>query len=136
MNKAGLIVSLGAFFISGALLVVMGYRALASREAVVSGSQTVADPEYQKMPPGAGADWLTGFTLTERSGKLVQWEDLAGKVRVVSFFFSSCPASCLQQNFKTRDLQQSYAGQEIAFVSITCDPDIDTPERLREYAIR
>jgi cytochrome oxidase Cu insertion factor (SCO1/SenC/PrrC family) len=77
---------------------------------------------------------MTSFTLTERSGREIQWKDLDGKVRVVSFFFSSCPANCLQQNQKVGDIQRTYAGKEVVCVSITCDPDIDSPERLREYA--
>jgi protein SCO1 len=132
--KTGLVVSFAAFVISGTLLAVMGYQAWAGRESKAGGSVSVVDAEYQKMPPGANADWLTSFSLTERSGKVVQWDELAGKVRVVSFFFSSCPASCLQQNYKTRDLQQNYAGKNVVFASITCDPDTDTPERLSEYA--
>jgi cytochrome oxidase Cu insertion factor (SCO1/SenC/PrrC family) len=77
---------------------------------------------------------MTGFTLTERSGKEVQWKELEGQVSVTSFFFSSCPALCLQQNQKVREIQRSYQGKDVVFVSITCDPDIDTPTRLREYA--
>ena len=53
---------------------------------------------------------MTGFTLTERSGKPVQWKDLAGKVTVTSFFFSACPATCLQQNQKVREIQQAFRG--------------------------
>ena len=35
-----------------------------------------------------------------------------------------------------RDLARAYAGKDVVFVSITCDPDIDSPERLREYAAK
>jgi protein SCO1 len=141
MNRSGLVISFAAFVISGALLAVMGYRVVANfREASTGaarrGSESVADAEYQQLPPDGQGDWMTGFTLTERSGRAVQWQDLAGKVRVVSFFFSSCPANCLQQNLKVRDLQQTYVGKDVALVSITCDPDIDSPERLREYATK
>ena len=33
-----------------------------------------------------------------------------------------------------REIQQAFTGQDVVCLSITCDPDIDTPERLREYA--
>jgi cytochrome oxidase Cu insertion factor (SCO1/SenC/PrrC family) len=33
-------------------------------------------------------------------------------------------------------LARAYAGQDVVFVAITCDPDTDSPERLREYATR
>jgi cytochrome oxidase Cu insertion factor (SCO1/SenC/PrrC family) len=140
MNRTGLIVSLVAFLLSGALFAAVGYRVVARRTgdpAAGSGVSTpLVDAEYQKIPPDGQTDWMTGFTLTERSGRQIQWSDLAGKVRVVSFFFSSCPATCLQQNTKIGEIQQAYAGRDVAFLSITCDPDIDSPERLREYAAK
>jgi cytochrome oxidase Cu insertion factor (SCO1/SenC/PrrC family) len=138
MNRTGFLASFVAFLISGVLLAVIGYRVVANlRDAGGSGgSQAVVDLEYQKLPADGQGDWMTGFTLTERSGKQVQWQDLAGKVRVASFFFSSCPANCLQQNLKVREIQRTYAGKDVVCVSITCDPDIDSPERLREYALK
>jgi len=102
--------------------------------AVGRGSEATVDAEYQKLPADAEADWMSGFTLTERSGREAQWNDLNGKVRIVSFFFSSCPANCLQQNQKVGEIQRAYVGKNVVSVSITCDPDIDSPERLREYA--
>jgi cytochrome oxidase Cu insertion factor (SCO1/SenC/PrrC family) len=139
MKKIGFVVCVVAFIASGAVMAFAGYRLLANFHearsgAVASGSASEPDLTYQKLPADSSADWLTTFTLTERGGKQVQWEDLGRQVRVVSFFFSSCPANCLQENFKVREIQQAYAGKEVRFVSITCDPDIDTPERLREYA--
>ncbi len=137
--KTKLIFSLVMCLASGVLVALVGYRVIASLRdgqgpVARSGGSSEPDPEYQKLPPDSQSDWMNGFTLTERSGKEVQWKDLEGKVRVTSFFFSSCPANCLQQNLKVRELQQSYQDKDVVFLSITCDPDIDTPERLREYA--
>jgi protein SCO1 len=141
MKRGAFGVLLAAFVASGTLFAVMAYRLAAnyreaSAGAVGRGSASAVDAEYQKLPADSQGDLLDGFTLTERSGRVVQWGDLKGKVRVVSFFFSSCPASCLQQNMKTRDLARAYAGKDVVFVAITCDPDIDSPERLREYATK
>ena len=47
---------------------------------------------------------------------------------MVSFFFSSCPANCFQQNLKVREIQRAYTGKDVVCVSITCDPDIDSPD--------
>jgi len=136
--KTKLLISFSMFLASGVVLAVVGYRVIASlrdaQSVAKNGSSSEPDPEYQKLPPDSSSDWMTGFTLTERSDKEVAWQDLAGKVRITSFFFSSCPANCLQQNLKVREIQQGFQGQDVVFVSITCDPDIDTPERLREYA--
>jgi cytochrome oxidase Cu insertion factor (SCO1/SenC/PrrC family) len=125
---------------SGALFAVTAYKVLGRLRDDSAGHvikiSPAADAAYQVVPPDGQADWMTGFTLTERSGREVQWKDLEGKVRVTSFFFSSCPANCLQENLKIREVQRAYAGQDVAFVSITCDPDMDSPERLREYAAK
>lgn len=139
MNRTGFFVSFVAFLVSGAIFAGVGYRVVWTlhedhRAAKSQGSQAVVDQEYQKLPADSQSEWLGDFTLTERSGREVRWSDLAGKVRVVSFFFSSCPANCLRQNQKVSEVQQAYAGKDLLCVSITCDPDTDSPERLREYA--
>jgi len=72
----------------------------------------------------------------ERSGELVSSEDLLGSPYVVSFFFSTCPSICIQQNQKIKELQEEFDGQPVRFVAISVDPERDTPEQLREYAAR
>jgi protein SCO1 len=139
MSRGAFGVLFAAFVASGVLFAVMAYRLVANSSAAATshGSHSALDSDYQKLPEGSqSGELLEGFTLTERSGRTVEWDDLQGKVRVVIFFFSSCPASCLQQNMKTRDLARGYAGQDVVFLAITCDPDIDSPERLREYATK
>src|SRR2546421_309631 len=138
MNRRAFFISFAAFLVSGAIFAGVGYRVVSTlREgraaATGYGSQSTVDLEYQKLPADGQADWMEGFTLTERSGREVKWSDLGGKVRVVSFFFSSCPANCLRQNQKVGEIQRAYIGKDVVCVSITCDPDIDSPERLREY---
>ena len=80
--------------------------------------------------------WLHEFELTERSGQSVKSEDLHGAPHVASFFFTTCPASCPTQNAKLRILQQDFKDDDIRLLSISCDPDVDTPEVLAEYAER
>ncbi len=86
--------------------------------------------------PPEDEEWLSRFVLTERSGKSVSSEDLAGHPYVISFFFSTCPASCVSQNQKLKALQDEFEGQGVRFVAISVDPETDTPEVLREYATR
>ncbi len=86
-------------------------------------------------PPDTEA-WLSRFELLERSGELVSSEDLLGSPYVVSFFFSTCPSICIQQNQKIKELQEEFDGQPVRFVAISVDPERDTPEQLREYAAR
>jgi len=77
---------------------------------------------------------IKDFALTERSGRKFRSQELDGKVWVASFFFSSCPSSCKQQNEIIRRLHEKWGPKGVTFVSITCDPETDDPQRLREYA--
>ncbi len=86
--------------------------------------------------PPEDEEWLSRFELTERSGKTIKSEDLAGQPYVVSFFFSTCPSICVKQNQIIKELQDEFEGQGVRFVAISVDPETDTPETLREYAAR
>ena len=123
------------FFFSSLLLVVAGLTliAIARRN---DRAVEVAQPAAALSP---AVDWTPGepiehFTLTERSGQAFDSESLEGKVWVANFFFSSCPASCRKQNTRMADLQKELGPQGVRFVSITCDPETDTPETLAGYA--
>ena len=78
--------------------------------------------------------WLRSFELTERSGHSVSSKELVGQPYIASFFFSRCPGSCKQQNDQMRLLQQKYRNSPIRLVSISVDPEADTPEVLEKYA--
>jgi cytochrome oxidase Cu insertion factor (SCO1/SenC/PrrC family) len=79
---------------------------------------------------------LSKFELTERSGRKFKFDELEGKVWVASFFFSNCPSLCLRLNHRISDLEKDLAGSDVRFISISVDPENDTPERLAEYAGR
>ena len=51
-----------------------------------------------------------------------------------SFFFAQCPSTCYNQNMKLQQLQARFADRGLKLVSITCDPQTDTPAVLTEYA--
>ena len=115
--------------VMGTIGIVLGWRA--SQEGK-SGSSS--EPDYREVPSSASASWLTSFTLTERSGKRVGTQDLQGKVHVTNFFFSTCPGPCLSQNKKFEEVQLQYGEKGVQFLSISCDPEVDDPARLRAYA--
>ena len=81
-------------------------------------------------------EWLTSFELIERSGKTVHSDDLKGQPYVVGFFFTLCPSICVNQNAKVQELQEKYRGQPLRLLSISCDPEVDRPKVLKEYAKR
>jgi len=94
------------------------------------------DSVHEDEPAMAPEGWMTDFELTERSGESIGSDDLKGNPYVVSFFFSTCPSICVQQNQKVQELKREFAGTGVRFVSISVDPETDTPEVLQEYAAR
>ncbi|MEZ6090797.1 MAG: SCO family protein [Pirellulaceae bacterium] len=106
----------------------------AADAALAERSQPASDKAEAIVVQGDG--WLSEFELTERSGKTVSSQDLLGQPYVVSFFFTTCPSTCPMQNEKLKILQEEFYGEGVRFLSVSCDPEVDTPEVLSEYAKR
>lgn len=108
----------------------------------ISDSLVTDDPGQRKMIAKIQADistnsedeWMRSYKLTERSGDTISSQELAGQPYIASFFFSRCPGSCKQQNDQMRLLQEKYRDTPIRLVSISVDPEADTPEVLAKYA--
>ena len=77
------------------------------------------------------------FTLTTQEGKRLSLSDFRGKVVAVTFIYASCADTCPLLTAKMAGLQARLGpdfGARVAFVSITVDPERDTPELLKRYA--
>jgi len=79
---------------------------------------------------------LSEFELTERSGEPFRSLDMRGKVWVVTYFFASCPGNCIRLNQNIQFMNTLPDIKDVVWVSITCDPDNDSVEVLRDYADR
>ena len=80
---------------------------------------------------------LPDFSLTERSGQAVGLSDLAGKVWVADFIYTTCPGPCPILTSRLGELQKALGGDSgVRMVSISTDPENDTPEVLKAYAER
>jgi cytochrome oxidase Cu insertion factor (SCO1/SenC/PrrC family) len=88
----------------------------------------------QAIPATAVGPPITDFELTERSGKPFRSAEMAGKVWVATYFFTTCPGTCLKVNQNIQFLNQLPELKDVTWVSITCDPDNDTLAELRKYA--
>jgi protein SCO1/2 len=77
------------------------------------------------------------FTLTTQDGKRLALKDLRGKVLAITFIYASCTDTCPLLTTKMAGVQDSLGsafGPKVSFLSITVDPDRDTPEVLKRYA--
>jgi protein SCO1/2 len=76
------------------------------------------------------------FSLTTQDGHQLALKELRGKVVVVTFIYTSCADACPLLTAKMAALQDDLGsdfGPNIFFVSITVDPERDTPEVLTRY---
>ena len=83
---------------------------------------------------------LPAFQLSDERGAQLGRESLLGHVTIVDFIFTSCSTACpllsaemahLQDDVRRRGL-----GDRVRLLSISVDPERDTPERLRAFAAR
>jgi protein SCO1/2 len=75
------------------------------------------------------------FSLIERSGSTVTLAQLRGKIWIADFIYTTCTDTCPLQTAMMAKLQGEYAAKpDVQFVSITVDPERDTPQALALYA--
>ncbi len=77
---------------------------------------------------------LGSFEFVERSGRAVSEADLGDKVCLVSFIFTRCPLSCPRITGVMKGLQGRLGSSDVLLVSISVDPEFDTPRILKTYA--
>ena len=73
------------------------------------------------------------FTLTSQDGPQIALTDLRGKVVAVTFIYTMCTNSCPVLTPMTSFVQDQLGADfsaKVAFVSITVDPERDTPRAL------
>jgi protein SCO1/2 len=120
--RAALTLTLVAIVTLASLLLVL------SRDAA---EHTALEPPLPKIAPAPE------FALTSQDGAPITLADFRGRVVAVTFIFTMCTATCPvltpMMSFVQDQLGANF-GAKIAFVSITVDPERDTPDVLKEYA--
>lgn len=79
---------------------------------------------------------IEDFTFINQDGNEFGLKDLKGKVWLADFIFTKCDTICPPMTFNMTKLQQMAKEEgieNIEFVSFSVDPEIDTPEVLKEY---
>ncbi len=76
------------------------------------------------------------FELTDQEGNQFDSANLKGKVWMGSVFFANCPGPCFRENQAIADILREIDDPNFVAVSLTCDPENDTPAALEHYADR
>jgi protein SCO1/2 len=113
--------------------------ARASAQETQSQTQTQPQTQTQADEQAAAQKYFTDVSLVNQDGEAMRlYSDLLkGKVVVIDFFFATCQGTCLPMNRNLQKVQDSLGdrlGKEVYLISISVDPAVDTPARLKEYA--
>jgi len=78
------------------------------------------------------------FTLTDQSGRNVHLSDFRGRVVAIDFIYTRCPLPdvCPRLSANFAYVSKRLRGRDVTLLSITIDPQFDTPPVLAEYAHR
>lgn len=87
----------------------------------------------------AGQKYFTDLELVDQNGRKVRfYSDLIdGKIVVINSFFATCTGVCPVMGATFRKIQEALGdrvGRDVHLISISVDPENDTPEKLRKYA--
>jgi protein SCO1 len=124
-----------------ATLVVDGLRSWL--EDVVITQETTDNAAPASNPEPQPGDAVADFTLTDQDGKRIRLGDYRGRALVVTFIYTRCPVPdycpLMTNHFAaiSRALKDDAALYEAThLLSVTVDPEYDTPKVLREYGAK
>jgi len=80
---------------------------------------------------------IAEFNLTNQNSQAVPQAALRGHVWVADIIFTRCPGPCLKMSRQMKELQQGLSpSSHTKLVTLTTDPDFDTPAVLKTYSER
>lgn len=98
--------------------------------------------EYQARPQrlsvlGQPGHRVDTFTFIDQSGKAITQQDLAGKIYVVEYFFTTCESICPKMNDNMAKIYAAFRGNDqVKIMSHTVDPEVDSPAVLKAYSLK
>jgi protein SCO1/2 len=125
-----------------ATLVVAGLRSWLEDVVVVSESADTSASAANSLEPKPG-DQVPGFSLVNQDGKRITLGQYRDRALVVTFIYTRCPLPdyCPLMTEYFIEIEKSLAAEPELYtkthlLSVTVDPEYDTPKVLREYAAR
>lgn len=107
------------------------------RAAIPKSVQSQPMSFLEELNPGA---MLPDFVLTNQSGRVFHMREFKGRALAFTFFFSRCPLPtyCPRMNSNLAAVQQELQADgprtNWQLLSISFDPEFDTPAHLADYA--
>jgi protein SCO1 len=106
---------------------VLFFVSVASATALSSCNRSASKlPDYGSVPQ---------FQMTDSEGHPFDSAALSGKVWIADFIYTNCPGPCPRMTSQMHRLaQREKRDPDVRFVSISVDPEHDTPQVLDQYA--
>jgi cytochrome oxidase Cu insertion factor (SCO1/SenC/PrrC family) len=104
---------------------VIAVLLLLLRQAEVKQLRNRSINSYGKVPQ---------FQLTNQDARPFGSADLKGKIWIADFIFTMCPGPCPMISSRMSELQKPLENTDVHLVSVSVDPDHDSPAVLRGYA--
>jgi protein SCO1/2 len=128
-------------FVSAALLFSDSAQAQAPKTAPAMPSTLQTPAVDVKAPVSAAEKYFSDVELINQDGEKLRFYNdvLKNKVVVVNVFFTTCVSVCPPMNRNMEMIQEALGdrlGKQVFLVSISIDPENDTPPKLKEYARR
>ncbi|MCC6837700.1 MAG: SCO family protein [Bacteroidia bacterium] len=80
---------------------------------------------------------IPGFSFIDQDGNTVTEKNFENAIYVTDFFFTTCHSICPVMSTQMERVTREFQGNsEVKFLSHTVDPEIDTVEQLKRYAIK
>jgi protein SCO1/2 len=106
------------FFLLAPVLALCSFSACSNRASKL--------PVYGKVPD---------FQMTDSNGQPFDRKMLAGSVWIVDFIYTNCPAECPRMTSKMHRIGEQVQGEDnVGLLSVSVDPDRDTPAALSRFA--
>jgi protein SCO1/2 len=117
---------------------VIALLAVAALPMEATAEMTAAEQKAEQEAARA-REYFTNTELINQDGETVRFFDdvLKGQVVVVNFIFTNCDGACPLMTHKlslVRDRMEEQIGDTVRFVSLSIDPERDTPAAMKEFA--
>jgi len=109
--------------------------------SIVAGADP-SQPTLEEKQPEQVGKMVPNLSLTDQNGKKFTFADYRGKALAVTFIYRECPLPeyCIKMSRQFSDMANRIADEpefkdKIRLLSISFDPERDTPEKLKQYGL-
>lgn len=94
--------------------------------------EEMVDPEMLRVGQG---HTIGNFCFKNQNNQTITQEEIAGKIFVAEYFFTTCKSICPIMNKQMQRVQKAIKGNNnVKILSFTVDAATDTVEQMRRYA--